>query len=115
MAKHPEETARMGNSMATTTIKGLEACCAALGSPSFDLRPLYPKVGHACEDALIVAGEKDADLPAKMQQMRQAIEESFWSCGKKVSVGMEIIKDAGHVPYIDGFEDFCEIITKFLA
>lgn len=115
MAKHPEETARMEKSMATTTILGLETCCAALRSPSFDLRPLFPKVGHGCEEALIVAGEKDADLPAKMQEIRQAIEESFWSCGKKIPVRMEIIKNAGHVPYIDGFEDFCEIITKFLA
>ncbi|KAJ6107318.1 hypothetical protein N7523_008641 [Penicillium sp. IBT 18751x] len=115
MAKHSEETARMEKSMATTTIQGLETCCAALGSASFDLRPLYPKVGHGCEEALIVAGEKDADLPVKMQEMRQAIEESFWSCGKKVPVRMEIIENAGHVPYIDGFENFCEIITKFLA
>lgn len=115
MAKHPEETARMEKSMATTTIQGLEACCAALSSPSFDLRPLYTKVGHGCEEALIVAGEKDADLPVKMQEMRQAIEESLRSCGKKVPVRMEIIKGAGHVPYIDGFEDFCEIITKFLV
>lgn len=115
MAKHPEETARMEKSMATTTPAGLEACCVALSSPSFDLRPLYPEVGHGCEEALIVAGERDADLPVKMQEMRQAIEESLRSCGKKVPVTMEIIKAAGHVPYIDGFEDFCEAISKFLV
>jgi len=115
MAAHPEETARMEGSMATTTIPGLEACCAALGSSSFDLRPLYPKVGHGCEEALIIAGEKDGDLPIKMQEMRQAIEEGLQSCGKKVPVKMEIIKGAGHVPYVDGFENFCEVIANFLA
>ncbi|KAJ5807842.1 hypothetical protein N7474_009111 [Penicillium riverlandense] len=115
MAEHPEEAARMERSMATTTIQGLEACCAALRSPSFDLRPLYPQVGHGCDEALIIAGEKDADLPSKMQEMRKAVEESLWSRGKKGSVRMEIVKSAGHVPYIDGFEDFCVIITKFLS
>ncbi|CAL5872176.1 uncharacterized protein PFLUO_LOCUS6434 [Penicillium psychrofluorescens] len=115
MAEHPEETARMEKSMATTTIKGLEACCTALSNPSFDLRPLYPKVGHGCDEALIIAGEKDADLPSKMQEMRKAVEESLWNCGKKIPVRMEIVKSAGHVPYIDGFEDFRVIITKFLS
>ena len=66
MAKNPEETARIEKSIATTIIQGLEACYAALRSPSFDLRPLYPKVGHGCEEALIVAGEKDTDLLAKI-------------------------------------------------
>merc|ERR1712070_648295 len=48
MAEHPGETARMENSMASTTIGGLEACCTALGQLSFDLGPLYPSVGTGC-------------------------------------------------------------------
>lgn len=115
MAEHPGETARMENSMATTTIAGLEACCTALGQPSFDLRLLYPGVGKGCDEALIVAGEKDADLPIKMQDMRNAMEDSFRSHGKKASVQMKIVKSAGHVPYIDGFKEFCEIVTGFLT
>lgn len=115
MAEHPGETARMESSMATTTIGGLEACCTALGQPSFDLRSLYPSVGTGCDEALIVAGEKDADLPIKMQDMRSAVEDSFRSHGKKAPVQMKIVKSAGHVPYIDGFEDFCEIVTAFLS
>ncbi|KAJ5272582.1 hypothetical protein N7478_007707 [Penicillium angulare] len=115
MAEHPEETARMEKSMATTTIQGLEACCAALGSLSFDLRILYPKVGQGCNEALIVAGEKDADLPVRMMDMRKAVEESFSSHGKRIQVQMQIVKSAGHVPYVDGFEDFCRIITGFLT
>lgn len=115
MAEHPEETARMERSMATTTIAGLEACCTALGHPSFDLRPLYPSVGKGCDEALIVAGEKDADLPIKMQDMRNAVEDSFRSYGKKAPVQMKIVNSAGHVPYIDGFEDFCNIVTSFLS
>ncbi|KAJ5113858.1 hypothetical protein N7456_002392 [Penicillium angulare] len=115
MAEHPKETARMEKSMATTTIQGLEACCAALGSPSFDLRLLYPKVGQGCDGALIVAGEKDADLPVKMRDMRKAVVESLNNNGKNVQVQMQIVKSAGHVPYIDGFEDFCRIVTGFLT
>ncbi|KIH88697.1 zearalenone lactonase [Sporothrix brasiliensis 5110] len=114
LAAHPAEARRMRASMDTTTLEGLEACCAALSSPSFDLRPLYPSVGKGADAALIVVCEKDADLPVKMQDMRAAIETSLAASGKTTPVALEIVADAGHVPYVDGFDQFCEILKTFL-
>ena len=114
MAANPDETERIEKSMATTTVPGFEACCRALGSPSFDLRPLYPMIGKGSEEALMVVGENDGDLPSKMQDMQKAIEESLRGHGKKVPVQMEVVKSAGHVPYVDNFEDFCISVIRFL-
>ncbi|CAK7240525.1 MAG: hypothetical protein STHCBS139747_001967 [Sporothrix thermara] len=114
MAANPDETKRMRVSMDTTTLEGLEACCAALSSPEFDLRPLYPAVGKGADEALIIAGEKDADLPVKMQDMRAAIEASLKEHGKTTPVDLKVVPNAGHVPYVDGFDAFCAIITSFL-
>lgn len=114
LAANPEEAKRMRTSMDTTTLEGLEACCAALSNPSFDLRPLYPEVGKGADEALIIAGEKDADLPVKMQDMRAAVEASLSAHGKTTPVALEIVANAGHVPYVDGFEQFCQTLTKFL-
>ncbi|CAK7212449.1 hypothetical protein SEUCBS140593_001507 [Sporothrix eucalyptigena] len=111
---NPDEFQRMDVSMKTTTFEGLEACCAALSSPDFDLRPLYPSVGQGADEALIIAGEKDADLPVKMQDMRAQIEASLKAHGKAQSVDLSIVANAGHVPYVDGFQQFTEILTKFL-
>lgn len=115
MADHPEETERMKKSMATTTIRGLETCCAALRRPSFNLQPLYADVGRGCDEALVLVGERDGNLPVQMRSMRQSLEDSLRHHGKKTAVNMEIIKGAGHVPYVDGYEDFCDIVTKFLV
>ncbi|KAL1900297.1 hypothetical protein Sste5346_002608 [Sporothrix stenoceras] len=114
LAANPDEAKRMRASMDTTTLEGLEACCAALSSPTFDLRPLYPSVGKGADEALIIAGEKDADLPVKMQDMRAAVEESLVANGKTTPVALSIVPNAGHVPYVDGFDQFCQILTKFL-
>lgn len=114
LAANPEEAKRMRASMDTTTIAGLESCAAALSDRNFDLRPLYSSVGAGVEEALIIAGEKDADLPIKMQDMRAAIEASLQANSKTKPVDLQIVANAGHVPYVDGFDQFCQIVTKFL-
>lgn len=114
MAQNPDEMARMRKSMETTTVEGLETCCAALSSPTFDLRTVYGSVGQGADEALIVVGAKDADLPVKMKSMRAAVEASLAAHGKKTPVDMVVVANAGHVPYVDGFGQFCEILMKFL-
>ncbi|PKS06244.1 hypothetical protein jhhlp_006990 [Lomentospora prolificans] len=114
LAANPTEAARMGELMKTTTIDGFETCCAALRSKDFDLEPLLGKVAAGCQDALLVVGEKDADLPVKMQDMRAKIEKSFGDAGRARKVELKVIKNAGHVCFIDGFEEFCQHVIPFL-
>ncbi|OAA66952.1 3-oxoadipate enol-lactonase [Niveomyces insectorum RCEF 264] len=114
MAAHPDETARVQRAMATTTVAGLETVCAALRSPDFDLRKVYLAAGRGCDAALIIVGEKDADLPTRMQAMRASLEESLTAAGKPGPVAMEVIKQAGHVPYVDGFDQFVAVLKKHL-
>ncbi|KAL1858072.1 hypothetical protein VTK73DRAFT_7961 [Phialemonium thermophilum] len=113
-AAHPQETARMRESMRTTTVNGFETCCAALQSPEFDLDPLLDKVAAGTEDALLVVGERDADLPVRMQDMRAKIQQGFAQAGKKIDVELKVVKNAGHVCFVDGFEEFCEEVLSFL-
>lgn len=114
MDAHPEETARMVRAMETTTVDGYDACCAALRTKSFDLAPHYANAGEGCTEALMVVGEKDADLPTKMRLIQQGLSEGLKAAGKDSAVGFKIVKNAGHVPYIDGHDEFCQIILDFI-
>jgi len=114
LAANPQEAARMNESMKSTTVDGFETCCAALRSAEFDLEPLLGKVGAGCEDALLVVGEKDADLPVKMQDMRAKIAKGFADARKEREVELKVIKNAGHVCFVDGFDQFCETVIPFL-
>ncbi|SPO02520.1 related to 3-oxoadipate enol-lactonase II [Cephalotrichum gorgonifer] len=114
LAAHPDEAARVEELMKTTTLDGFETCCAALRSQTFDLEPLLGKVAAGCEDALLVVGEKDADLPVKMEDMRAKIEKGFRDAGKNRAVELRVIKNAGHVCFIDGLEPFCGVVIPFL-
>lgn len=109
---NPAETERMRNLMHTTSKDGFIACCNALSDSSFDLRPLFKAVGHSVESTLLVVGELDANLPNTMETMRQEIQVGF---GDKVQVRLVVIKDAGHVPFIDGWEDFDREIMPYLS
>ncbi|KAH8658031.1 Alpha/Beta hydrolase protein [Xylariales sp. PMI_506] len=111
---NPDEAGRMRALMGNTTIDGFETCCAALRSASFDLRPLLPKVGSGVDEALLVVGAKDANLPQSMEVMRKDIEGGFASAGKKRDVKLTVIPNAGHVCYIDGFDAFCATVVPFL-
>ena len=115
MAANPAETERMRALMRSTTLDGFETCCAALRSPTFDLAPLLQKVGAGCDDALLMVGEKDADLPVKMEDMRKGIEKGFHSAGKQKQISLKVIEKAGHVPYIDGLEQFTKTLVSFLG
>ncbi|KAH8848163.1 hypothetical protein MCOR27_010587 [Pyricularia oryzae] len=109
------EASRMRDLMVKTSVGGFEACVAALRSQSFDLRPLLPEVGKGCEDALLIVGENDADLPVKMEELRAGIEDSLRKNGKEgKKVDLVVIKNAGHAVFVDGFEDFCKTLLNFV-
>ncbi|KAK7750673.1 hypothetical protein SLS62_007373 [Diatrype stigma] len=115
MGDHPAETARMRQLMRETSIAGFETCCAALSSKSFDLRPLLEDAGKGVERALLLVGEKDANLPETMEELRQGIERGAKNSNPSASVELKVIKGAGHVCYVDGFDQFCKVITEYLA
>ncbi|VUC29383.1 unnamed protein product [Clonostachys rosea] len=114
LEENPKEAARVRDVMRGTTLDGFEACCHALRSSSFDLRPILKDVGSSVEDAFCVVGEKDANLPQTMDEMRKAIEAGFRASGKDNSIRLEVIKNAGHVCFIDGLEQFSETVVPWL-
>lgn len=109
MHSHPAEAARMRAVLAGTTMDGFETCCAALSNPGYDLWPRLEAAGRGCEEALIVVGEKDADLPTTMREIQAGLER-----GNGKLVELKVIKGAGHVCFIDGFEEFCDVVVSFL-
>lgn len=113
-AENPKETERMRSLMLRTTVDGFETCCAALRSDTFDLRPLFGKVGAGVDEAICVVGEKDANLPQTMDDMRAKVQAGFAAVGKPNSVSLKVINNAGHVCFIDGFDQFNEVILSFL-
>ncbi|KAG5804832.1 hypothetical protein H9Q74_011400 [Fusarium xylarioides] len=110
----PQETQRMRTVMSGTTIDGFEACCNALRSETFDLRPRFAKIGSSVDDAICIVGEKDANLPETMKEMRDKIQEGFEAAGKSNKIELVIIKNAGHVSFVDGFEQFTAEVLKWL-
>jgi pimeloyl-ACP methyl ester carboxylesterase len=114
IAANPDEASRMRALMRRTTLDGFEACCAALRSKTFDLRPLLSKVGAGVDDAICIVGERDANLPQTMEEMRAKIQEGFVAAGKPKSIELKIIKNAGHVCFIDNFKQFMETVLPFL-
>lgn len=114
LAAHPDEAARMRAIMATTSIDGFETCCNALRSETFDLRPLFRKVGASVEEAVLVVGENDANLPQTMATMKDEVQEGFKDAGKDFKVDLKVIKNAGHVCFIDGFEQFSSDVLATL-
>ena len=115
LSANPGEAARMRNLMMRTSIDGFESCCAALRSQTFDLRPLFGKVGDSVEDAICVVGEKDANLPESMSKMKDDIQAGFVQAGKATDTQLKIIKNAGHVCFIDGFAEFVPTMISFLT
>jgi pimeloyl-ACP methyl ester carboxylesterase len=109
LVSHPAEAARMSDVLSGTTMDGFETCCAALSDPEYDLRPHLEAAGRGCEEALVVVGENDANLPTTMKEIRAGLEK-----GNERSVKLKVIQGAGHVPFVDGFEEFCDIVVSFL-
>ncbi|KKF96595.1 3-oxoadipate enol-lactonase 2 [Ceratocystis platani] len=110
---HEAEAARIKALMLTTTLDGFEACCAALSSKTFDLRPLFKNLGSCVSDALLLAGQNDGDLPEQMANMSDQIQNGFSGEGRN-KVVLEVIKNAGHVPFIDASDDFVQLVVPFL-
>ncbi|KAI1097689.1 zearalenone lactonase [Jackrogersella minutella] len=110
-----DEARRMRELMLGTSIDGFEACCAALQSKTFDLRPLAIGAGSGVDEALFLVGEKDANLPETMQQLRKDVELGLRKKHADASVDFHIIKNAGHVCYVDGYDEFIATVTQFLG
>ncbi|KAI0883016.1 zearalenone lactonase [Annulohypoxylon maeteangense] len=115
MDTNPDETSRMRDLMLKTTIDGFETCCAALRSQTFDLRPLAMEAGQGVDEALFLVGEKDANLPETMQQLRKGVEQGLRKKDGNASVDLHVIKSAGHVCYVDGYDEFIATVTHFLG
>ncbi|CAH0058794.1 unnamed protein product [Clonostachys solani] len=111
---HPKEAERMRRVVMRTSVDGMETCCNALASETFDLRPLLRRVGGAVDEAVCVVGEKDANLPRTMGDMRAQIEDGFREAGKTGEVELVVIPDAGHVCFVDGLEDFVRLVPRFI-
>ena len=60
--------------MQTTTVDGFVACCSALISRSFDLRPLAPQLRRCVKQVCLVVGENDANLPESMELLRRDLQ-----------------------------------------
>ncbi|KAK5552212.1 Transcription initiation protein SPT3 [Exophiala xenobiotica] len=111
---NPEELQNMRRIMMDTTVEGFVTCCRALQSSSFDLNPLASKIGDSVDGALLVVGELDANLPQEMNVLRSKIQEGFDASSKSIKVELKVIKQAGHVCYVDGFEQFCQTVIEYL-
>ena len=116
LAANPTEASRLRAAMCTTRVDGFETCCAALASPSFDLRRLAQRAGRGVRDgAMLLVGENDADLPQTMEELRRNIEVGVRQMqGANALVELRVIENAGHVCFIDGFDQFCENVLDFL-
>ncbi|KAI6081825.1 zearalenone lactonase [Hypoxylon rubiginosum] len=114
MDAHPDETSRIRELMLSTTIDGFETCCAALRSDTFDLRLKTEAAGQGVEEALFIVGEKDANLPEAMKELRDGVEKGLKTKNASARVDFHVVPNAGHVCYIDGFDDFVATVTMFL-
>lgn len=114
IAANPAEADRLRGLMRQTSPDGFETCVAALRSDTFDLRPLLPKLAGSVENVLFVVGEKDADLPVKMAEMRDEVQKGFDGEGKGKKVELKVISNAGHVPFIDGYDEYIQVVLPFL-
>ncbi|KAI1125502.1 zearalenone lactonase [Nemania abortiva] len=114
---HPEETERVRGVMRGTTVDGFEACCAALRSSSFDLRPLAARAGSHVDTALLLVGEKDVGLFQTMEELRRGIEAGVRSRKGQAAavVSLKVVRNGGHVCFVDGLESFIDLVTKFLT
>lgn len=109
---NPAELDRMRAIMSETRVDGFAACCNALRSSTFDIRPLAKRLGNCVDAALFVVGELDANLPTSMEQLRQDAQDGF--LGLHNAPCLEIIPSAGHICYVDGYDRFCRILEQFL-
>ncbi|PGH21551.1 hypothetical protein AJ80_03111 [Polytolypa hystricis UAMH7299] len=107
-----DETERMREIMNTTTRDGYIACCNALRDKGNDLSRYLEKAGRNVNAAMLVVGEKDANMPETMAEMKKDIQAGL---GSKGTVGWAVIKGAGHLPMIDNSKQFNTEVLNFLT
>ncbi|KAK1974043.1 Alpha/Beta hydrolase protein [Colletotrichum cereale] len=114
IAANPEEARRARAIMNQTTVEGFQTCCHALQSDKFDIRPLFERVGSGVDEALLIVGEKDANLPQAMEGMRDRVEAGFKAAGKDRKIELKVIAKAGHAPFVDNFAQFRDVLLEYL-
>lgn len=114
IATNTDEAKRIQSLMRSTSVDGFEACIAALSSDTFDIRPLVGGLAQSVGHVRLVVGEKDADLPAKMAQMRDQVQKGYDLAGRHETVDLITIPMAGHVPFIDNYDGYMKAILPFL-
>ncbi|GJD01380.1 SAGA-like transcriptional regulatory complex subunit spt3 [Colletotrichum higginsianum] len=102
---NPDEAGRARAIMNQTTVEGFQTCCHALRSDRFDIRPLYERVG---------SGSTRRCWWWAMNEMRDKVETGFRAAGKDNKIELKVIANAGHVPFVDNFEQFTEVILGYL-
>ncbi|KAI0875951.1 Alpha/Beta hydrolase protein [Hypoxylon argillaceum] len=113
---HHDEAERARGVMRGTSVDGFDTCCWALRSSSFDLRPLAARAGAHVEAAMLLVGEKDVGLFQTMEELRRGIETGLRSRkGQNAAVALKIVRNGGHVCFIDGFASFIDLFTTFLT
>lgn len=105
------EVERVRRIMKATSVAGFATCCAALSSPTFNLQPLASKLGDCVDEVIFVVGENDASLPQSMAELREMAAKAS---SNKSKPSLHIIKDAGHVCYIDNLPGFKDVVGMHL-
>jgi len=112
---NPEESELVRAIMKTTTVDGFRTCIHALTHESFDVSRIAPHLGRCVETASMIVGERDANLPQTMAELRDVVERGFADAGRKdAKVGFEVVPGAGHVCYIDNLSAFMKAVLGFL-
>lgn len=112
--KNPDELSRVRSIMQTTTVNGFAACCHALSAPTFDLRPLAPKLADCVKEVTLAVGENDANLPQSMKELQILIQGGFSNDGEGKMINLHVLKNAGHVCYLDNLPDFLHVVVNEL-
>lgn len=100
LESHPHARQSISGQILATPVRGFVNAVRAL--QKVDLRPLLPGIRGA--QTLFLVGELDGPLPVSMKQMSDAVPGSQFA----------IIKGAGHLSFIDGEEQFLQILSNFL-
>lgn len=88
-----------------TQVEGFAASARAL--QGYDLSPTLVK-SLTGKKILLMAGEHDGELPKSLEQFRTMLVV------EGVDASLEIIRGCGHLPMIDGTQDWLDAVEKFL-
>ncbi|KAI8954836.1 hypothetical protein F4801DRAFT_531838 [Xylaria longipes] len=103
--------------MRTTSLEGLETCCAALASPSFDLHRLAARAGRNIDSVLLLAGQGNMTSYGWLRmwfETGQTIKTLRSGKGKTPPVAIQRVINDGSFSFIDGFSRFSYLLMEFL-